>query len=412
MKVDRDNFDDVLARLAPSLQWTGRDAESSISLRFTEIDDFHPDRVLERSGTFDALKKLRRDLDDPSKIDDVADRLGMRVAPPPSASSPPPGTDPAPIDLLDQILLQTPTVPTGPGLLGPWEAFLDTLTTGHRVAGADPRRADLDRALQSAEADLLRALLHHPEFQSLEGLWRGLRFLTRRLDTDGSLSIWALDASKSEIAADLSAGAPALKKLLIEPTVGTPGGQPWAVISAAFEFGPVPTDLATLEGLAVVGRVCGAPVLAGASPEFLGVESLAETPDPDDWPGLADSDLEAAWSALRRGPNAAFLGLAIPRFLLRQPYGSDGESIDTFPFEEIGPGQGNSAFLWGNPAIALGEMLGRAFSIGGWNLRLGTTNEIDGLPAHIDRRGEESLMTPCAEAPWASGPARRSSTAA
>ena len=401
IKVDRDNFDAVLDKLGVGLSLALPGSDRPVALRFRELEDFHPDRIYASAEVFQALKAAGRDLDDPAKFDEMAARLGVgqkveAPAPPPFEAT----TSADNINLLDQILAHTPSTPVRSST-GPWDAFLEQITAAHRIPGADPRRAKLSEALDSATTDLMRAILHHPEFQQLESLWRGLWFLTRRLETDGALSLWLLDASKNELAADLgseSPGSSASYKSLVEPTTGTAGGQPWATIVAAFTFSPEDDDLALLGHLAALGRSCGAPVLAGAGPEFVGCSSLGDTPDPDDWSRSLASDAAEAWDALRASPDAVHLGLAMPRFLLRQPYGPDGETIESFAFEEMGEHQGHESYLWGHPAIALAEMLGRAFLFDGWGMRLGTTNELDGLPTFVDRRGDEPALKPCAEA--------------
>jgi type VI secretion system protein ImpC len=130
----------------------------------------------------------------------------------------------------------------------------------------------------------------------------------------------------------------------------------------------------------------------------LGCASLAQTPDPDDWQKAPDSTEEQAWQALRQLPEACCLGLALPRFLLRVPYGKNTDPVEQFVFEEMPEGTSHENYLWGNPAIACVYLLGRAFSHNGWDFHSGVLQEIDGLPLHVFQRGGESQVQPCAEA--------------
>jgi type VI secretion system protein ImpC len=108
-------------------------------------------------------------------------------------------------------------------------------------------------------------------------------------------------------------------------------------------------------------------------------------------------DQRDAWAALRQLPEAAYLGLALPRFLLRLPYGRDTDAVEAFPFEELPEGGEHKAYLWGNPAIAWTYLLGATFNHQGWQMRPGTFAEVDRLPLHVYTKDGESAYKPCAE---------------
>jgi type VI secretion system protein ImpC len=100
---------------------------------------------------------------------------------------------------------------------------------------------------------------------------------------------------------------------------------------------------------------------------------------------------------LRRSPEAAYVGLALPRFLLRLPYGREGERLEAFEFEELPDGGSHDAYLWGNPAFGCAYLLGRAFSEHGWGFRPGAVQEIDDLPIYVFKDDGERRVKPCAE---------------
>jgi type VI secretion system protein ImpC len=198
-----------------------------------------------------------------------------------------------------------------------------------------------------------------------------------------------MDIAEPELAADLVA----TYERLIEAAP-----EPWALLAGNYTFDQSPEDMQLLGRMAAVARHAGAPFLAAASPRILGCDSLAETPEPRKWRRDSKPNGADAWDALRRLPQASWLGLALPRFLLRLPYGKNTESIEQFSFEEFPGAPRHEGYLWGNPALACAYLLGEAFSESGWNLRPGEVHQISGLPAHVYQADGESHLKPCAEA--------------
>jgi type VI secretion system protein ImpC len=269
------------------------------------------------------------------------------------------------------------------------------------VPGADPRQAEFIAKVDAATGEVMRTVLHHADFQALEAAWRGLFFVLRRLETDVELKLYLLDVSKAELAADLarakSLRATGIYRVLVEQTVETPGGQPWAVVGANYTFGDSVDDVMLLGSLGGIAGAAGAPLLAAASPGVLGAESLGKTPEPRNWRPV-EPERARAWEILRSLEEARYLGLALPRFLLRLPYGKATEPIEQFVFEEFDGAPSHEGYLWGNPALACVYLLGQAFAQWGWQMRPDALRDIDGLPAHIYREDGESHLKPCAEA--------------
>ena len=113
------------------------------------------------------------------------------------------------------------------------------------------------------------------------------------------------------------------------------------------------------------------------------------------------AEVGEAWDALRALPETACLGLALPRFLLRQPYGRDSDPIEAFPFEELPPDLAHESYLWGNPALLCAQALAEAFRADGWAMQAGGHAEIADLPVHRFHQDGETRVKPCAEA-WLS----------
>ncbi|HSB71544.1 MAG TPA: type VI secretion system contractile sheath large subunit [Candidatus Methylomirabilis sp.] len=398
-EVDRDNLDEVMAKLGVEVRLPMGKEAPPLALRFRELEDFHPDRLFERVELLQRLGETRRRLSDPVTFSAAATELKRKEP------RPLPGVaDLVSGNLLDQVLETTegPSSAKGPSPdTSAWGAFLREIVRPHLVPRDDPRQAEMIAAVDEAAAGLVRAILHHPDVHALESAWRALRFVVSRLETGDQLKLFLLDVSRDELAADL-ASAEDLRvtgayRLLVEQTVETPGAEPWAVLAGNFTFGPTRADAELLGRLGKVARRAGAPFLAAADTRLLGCESLAKTPDPDDWGLGANAGDREAWQALRALPEAAYVGLALPRFLLRLPYGPDTEPAERFEFDEM-PGEPlHEHYLWGNPAMACASLLGQEFSESGWAMRPGTVQEIGGLPIHSYKSGEESKVTPCAE---------------
>ena len=188
----------------------------------------------------------------------------------------------------------------------------------------------------------MRAILHSPQFRAVESAWRGLDFVTRRLDTNSEFTVSLLDVSKSGLAARLSKAA----------------DDGWSVVLANFTFGPGDADIGTLRGLAHAAATVHVPVIAAASPLLLGCAEIADLSDPGEWSGLP-ADIANAWTALRRSPDAAWVGLALPRLLMRLPYGAGGSSCEEFSFEEMGD---DDALPWSSPVFACAALLGESWA--------------------------------------------------
>jgi type VI secretion system protein ImpC len=271
----------------------------------------------------------------------------------------------------------------------------------HLVSGEDPRQIELEVTINTAAAEMMRIILHHPNFQALEAAWRALDFLVSGLETDARLKLYVLDMSKSELAGDLSGvndlRTTGLYKLLVEQTVDTPGGEPWAAIAGNYTFERTREDAELLGRVAKIAGAAGAPFIAGAHANLLGCDSLACNPDPDDWQTTMDEGGDPAWQSLHKLPEAAYLGLALPRFLLRLPYGAKTEPLEQFEFEEMAGGPKHEDYLWGNPCFACVYLLGTAFSAYGSNLQPGAGQNIDNMPLHVYQEAGETCTKPCAE---------------
>lgn len=426
--VDRDNLDQVMARLGVKLQLPGESSGTrSLSLDFNRLDDFHPDRIFERLETFAALRKTRAQLSNPGTFAEAAAAVREWAAT--ATSQQAPESDPAVAldqgtttntpaasggSLLDQILAGSPADPRPPAhleanLSPEIGALVKKTVQPFLLPDDDEEREQLMAKVDARVAGNMKAILHHPDFQMLESAWRALDFLVSRLETGTALKLYLLDISFDEFKADLRSAtdlhACAIYKLLVEQTVGTPGGVPWAAIAGNYTFDFAIGDPGLIERLSLIASEARAPFVAAATADLLGCRSLLETPDPADWRVPLEPQIEQWWQGLRTMPSAAYVGLALPRFLLRLPYGKETEPTEEFAFEEMPDHEETSAdlpgehelYLWANPSFAVAYLLAKAFSEAGWAFRPGDFQEIEDLPLHVRERDGQSEIKPGAE---------------
>jgi type VI secretion system protein ImpC len=281
---------------------------------------------------------------------------------------------------------------------GEIQDFARQLAAKYSVRAPDPRQPDVVAAVDGTIGDTMRAILHHPDFQALEAIWRATFLLVRQIETGPQLKIYLIDIPKPELAADLAASEDLRKsgifRLLVEKAVDTPGADPWSVVVGNFKFGSGSEDMDLLAKLAAVAQRAGAAFLGEADPSLLGCPSLEAVPHPRDW---SESKAHESWKQLRLRPESASVALALPRFLLRLPYGQETSPLEAFEFEEFPGPPSHNGYLWGNSAFLVALLLGQSFSEAGWEMRLGSLSQIENLPLHTYRVEGDSQLKPCAE---------------
>jgi type VI secretion system protein ImpC len=406
--IDVDNFETTLFRFAPRLHLpAGQEDGSGMVVEFKCLEDFHPDTLFDRLELFQGLRRQRAQLADPATFPQAAAELKRSAGAPldrrpdEESNEPPPEDD---SNTLERLLGKRPAVSSRPGPAPAARLDLDgiirRIVEPHIVPGADPQQAQFVSAVDAGIGDQMRALIHHDAFQELEAIWRSVHDLVTGVETGEDLQLFLLDVSKEELAADVAAAGEypqesGLHRSVVERDAQTPGGQPWSLLVGSYTFGPGPEEIGLLEALGRFASGAGAPFLAAADPAILGCDSLTDFPDPRDWrPAQEHAE---RWLALRKSPAAAWLGLVLPRLLLRLPYGAGGEEIDRFNFEELEARPDHGAFLWGNGAFGCARLIAQAFLERGWSMDPGDFLDVDGLPAYVYNDGDERKLKPCAE---------------
>lgn len=409
VEIDRDNFDKTIARMGVrlDLQYDG----NTLPLEFADLDDFHPDQIFRRVPIFAELRDLRRRLKDESSFNaaarEVRDRFGVseenkRSSDPEQPSSEQSDAKPAD-NLLDAIL----TKPTGgaaapkAGVSRDISDLVSDLVRPHLVSVDENEQAQLVAAVDAATGGLMRGILHDRRFQELEAAWRGLFFLVRRTETSSELKIHLLDVSKNELSGDLKNAGSLSETLvyrhLIRESIETPGGEPFAVILGNYSFEPNVDDVASLIRIGKLVAAANSPFISHMRPDVFGVHSLAEDPDPSNWKMSDDTESGRLWKALRGQAEAEYLGMVIPRFLARLPYGAETDPLESFAFEEFADGPVHDQYIWSNSCFAVGQLLAASFAAYGWEMGRALKQDIEGLPVHVYKDGTETVYKPCSE---------------
>jgi len=247
--------------------------------------------------------------------------------------------------------------------------------------------AQLDRKI----SEQMNEIIHAEEFQKLESAWRGLHYLAMNSETDASLKIRVMNASKSELYRHLRAfpGAawdqsPLFKKVY-EEEFGQLGGQPYGCLIGDYYFSHQPTDVQLLRDLSKVAGAAHAPFFTAAGPTLMGMDSWTELANPRDLSKVFDTPDYAAWRSLRDSDDSRYLGLCLPRVLARLPYGSKSEPVEEFAFEEDTDGHTGEKYAWMNAAYAMAVNINRAFKEYGWCSRIRgvqSGGEVVNLPTH------------------------------
>jgi type VI secretion system protein ImpC len=281
------------------------------------------------------------------------------------------------------------------------QRFLANVVAPYLIKIDTPRQAALIDAVDQALAEQLRAILHHPQFQQLEAAWRGLRWLVHTAETGTLLKLRLIQVTKDELKQDLAANPTrtesGLAHLLLDPA-SIPGTEPVALLLGTYEFTQASDDVALLRHLGMIAQQLRAPFVAAAGPRLVGCSSFAEIRSAKDVRRRFQDPSFREWHDLRRSPEAHWLALALPRFLLRLPYGTALEPVETFQFEELVTDDGHDRLLWGNPAFAVAAVAAGAFAREGWSIDLPRrVHRLEGLPLYIYEIEGTATTKPCAE---------------
>ena len=237
----------------------------------------------------------------------------------------------------------------------------------------------------------INMILHHEDYQKLESAWRGLHYLVNNTETDEMLKIRVMNITKLDLGKTLKKfkgtawdQSPLFKKVY-EEEYGQFGGEPFGCLVGDYYFDQSPPDVELLGEMSKVAAAAHSPFIAGASPTLMQMDSWQELANPRDLTKIFLTPEYAAWRSLRESDDARYVGLAMPRFLSRLPYGAKTSPVEEFDFEEDTGSADHTRYTWANAAYAMAVNINRSFKLYGWCSRIRgieSGGAVEGLPVH------------------------------
>jgi len=311
------------------------------------------------------------------------------------------------LNLLDSIVEQgrfgsdTPARERGKNLV---KEFVGQFLEGHMNVARDvetminQRIAQIDHLLSIQ----LNEILHHAEYQKLEGSWRGLRHMVFNSNTSANLKIRVLNANKKDLLRDMQRAPEfdqsALFKKVYEEEYGVFGGAPYGALIGDFEFGKHPEDVELLEKISQVAASAHAPFFAAAAPSLVNLDSWTQIDAPRDLAKIFDSTEYAKWKGFRQSEDSRYVGLCLPRTLGRLPYGRETKPVDEFNYEESVDGSDHTKYVWSNAAYSLGTRLADSFMNYGMCVSVRGVEGgglVEGLPVHNFQTDDGEAVMKC-----------------
>jgi type VI secretion system protein ImpC len=260
----------------------------------------------------------------------------------------------------------------------------------------------LDRQIAAIDEKLsaqLDVILHHPEFQKLESSWKGLKFLVDRTDFRKNIKIEMVDISKDALREDFEDSPELIQsglyKHIYTQEYDTPGGEPVGAIVANFEFNSKPQDIALLQNVSKISAAAHCPFISSVGAAFFGKKDASELPAIEDLGNYMERAEYLKWKSFRESEDSRYVGLVLPRFLLRLPYGPDTIPVKEFVYKESVTGEQHDKYLWGNAAFSMAANLSRSFADNGWCVQIRgpeAGGKVDDLPIHLYDVGRGNQM--------------------
>jgi type VI secretion system protein ImpC len=297
--------------------------------------------------------------------------------------------------LLDQIMAKSNLVPRDEGYdiaRKGVSAFIAELLESRDSSEEPINKQRVDRMITEIDRRLsaqMDEILHHPELQSLESTWRGLKLLVDRTNFRENIKIELVSISKDELLEDfdLSPEVPqsGLYKHIYYSGYGQFGGEPVGAVIGLYEFSTATPDMKLLQYCASVGAMAHAPFLSSVSPEFFGIGSFTELAEIKEMASIFEGPKYAKWRSLRESEDSRYVGLTAPRFLLRNPFDPIDNPVRSFQYRETVENDHNS-YLWGNSALLLAERIHDSFAKYRWCPNIvgpKSGGSVSDLPVHL-----------------------------
>lgn len=309
-------------------------------------------------------------------------------------------------DLLEQVLAATKPQSDGEKQRNKkyFRQFLDQMVQPGQVVSKDVETnikfwiGEIDKKLSAQ----LNEIMHAPEFQQLEGTWRGLHYLVHQSETGESLKIRVFNVKKRELLKDLEKAVEfdqsALFKKVYEEEYGQLGGEPYGMLVGDYKFSRHPEDINLLKMISNVAAAAHAPFVAGADPKLFNMDRFTELGAPRDLAKIFSSVEYAAWKSFRESEDSRYVALTLPHVLGRIPYGENFKRVEEFNFEEFVDGKEHDKYLWMNASWAYAARITDAFAKYGWMARTRGVEgggKVEGLPVHTFPTDDGDVAMKC-----------------
>mgnify|MGYP003632567412 CR=1 FL=1 len=380
VKIDIDNFDDVMTKLCPSVY-----LPSGQLLTFSELEDFHPDSLFD-DRIFKNLRRLKKELGNSATAEKAAQeiitsfQIGGELESQPQTSDTQSSAKTADSensdDMFERLLGQKQSSPiptTTTQTKGNIDNFLANILSPHIIKDTKPEHQSLMVFIDSALEELMNSIIHAKEFQALESAWRSVRDVIFNEEYDDENQLFYIINTDSEALKNAVAGDPTLVTKLGQH-IKDSDLETYDVIIGNYQFSADNEDITGLNYLASVA-------------ESLKCQFVSAAGD-----GLINAAEGSLWQQFRQTPQANHVALTYPRILLRIPYGEKHEEVDAFAFEEFRHEHQHHQLLWGNSAFACARLLIRQY-----HGKVSFDAHITELPAFVYTEGDEQKLHACGE---------------
>ncbi|MCG8022589.1 type VI secretion system contractile sheath domain-containing protein [Candidatus Thiodiazotropha sp. LNASS1] len=380
--IETDTIDKKIAKLHPSLTLLG-DSGQQITLRFESLDDFHPDGLLDQLADYRPVTGEQQTL---TSSDHRAEEI--------SADDERSDENESQKETLSRLLGQRPLSveqqqESGSSLNNAKQSMIADVVRrlAENASGADqsdtsgePPAHTLD---ETDKTILLRSVLHNESFQKLEASWRSVDWLLHSIEPDPSIKCYLLDIRRSELELEQSSHTEPTTSPLYRVIRETLERQD--LLESSFilidnhDYGPDQESTTMLDWLGLLMDRFDGTLLAGSASSLLNDQ-------------VKSGDSFNAWNTFRKQPSARRIALLYPEMLLRLPYGSATDPIQSLSFEELNQNWTIDEMLWGNPAYAQAVVLINRWMTEGDRVKASVLTD---LPAFTYQSEGEHHLQPC-----------------
>ena len=439
--IDRDNINEVMSKIKPRLTLNWLDDEgklikddpikASADIEFESVDDFYPTNVVKKLDDLNTLfeeriqlRDLLAKLDGNNKLNellnDVIKDPAKQTAMKGSFDGKTAGLkedewEDLAVDEDTQEILSTggmhldeSQMPHSKKLLAAFTAGVigngiivvkDTQDSVNCATYICNRIATIDDAIEGR----LNEVMHHPDFQALEGSWRGLHYLVMNSETNAHLKLKLLNVSKQELLDDLTEAIEfhqsALFKMVYEEEYGTFGGEPYSLLMGDYEIGCKRNDTLFLAEMSKLASAAHVPFIANAYAEYFDLARFSDLQNTRDLSTIFEKQELIKWHKFRKSEDSRYATLALPRVLMRLPYNPEQNAVDQLNFTESIRGTDVQDLLWSGAAWVLAQRITNAFSLYGWTAAISGVEGgglVENLPTYSFQtaRGNVALNSP------------------